>query len=233
MSRRLLRIGILLAALAPAPAVAQASASVVWVSDYRFRGHSMTNGDPALSVEIGLDDPSGFYFGANATGAVVKSSPKFVNFSENVGYAHRLNSGVTVDLGVVRSDYTEYFSGGRPAHLTEIYAGFQHKAVAAYLRYSPDYLRPDRQTLYGEIDVTAEPADAWRLTAHAGLLAEIAGPPRARHGRTSYDWKLGVIRQLGHFELGLAVSGGGPGRDYYQGYGHDRTAVVASLGWRL
>ena len=230
------RIGLCLAGPAllwAAPASAQLSGSVTVTSDHRFRGHSVASGEPAVIAELGLDGPSGFYLGALVTAAVVEDSPEFVNFSANLGYAHRISPRTTIDLGVVRSEYTEYFSGGRPAHFTEIYAGLQHRPVAAYIRYSPDYLRPGVETLYGELEASIEPAELWRLNAHFGLLVQIAGPLPDEHGRTSYDWKVGVERQLGRFDLGLAVSGGGPGPDYYRGIPHDRTAIVASLRWHL
>ena len=215
------------------PVRAQVAAAITLTSDERFRGHSITSGDPVLAVDLTYDDASGVYFGASATAAMVESSPQLVNFRENLGFAHRVATDETIDLGVVRSDYTEYYSGGRKAHFTEFYAGLRTRHFAAYLRYSPDYLWPGVETLYGEVEFATEPAPAWRLSAHFGVLAQIAGATPLPGRRTNYDWKIGLVRQEGPFDLGLDLSGGGPGPDYYQDRRHHRTAITASLRWNL
>ena len=226
-------LALALALFGSASASAQVVASVTLSNDVRFRGRSITDGEPAITADIGYDDRSGVYVAASATMALSGDGPEFVNFQENLGFAHRLGSGLTIDLGIVRSDYTQYYSGGRKAHFTEFYAGFRANRVTAYLRYSPDYFRPGVETLYGEINATIEPAQQWRLIAHAGALVQLAGPLPPEGDGVGYDWKLGLARDAGAFEFQLAVSGGGPGPDYRQGQRHDRTAVTASLTWTL
>lgn len=210
---------------------AQVAGSVALASDYRFRGHSISKGEPALTADLSYDDASGLYVGANVTADLEESSPELLNFSENAGFAHQLGTGPAVDVGFIRSDYTEYYSGGRKAHFTEVYAGVQARHFAAYVHYSPDYMSRNVEVLYGEVETAVEPAQGWRLNGHAGLLVRITSPPPAGGGRTNYDWEVGAARLIGHFELGLDLSGGGPGADYYQGRRHSRTALTGRVRW--
>jgi hypothetical protein len=78
-----------------------------------------------------------------------------------------------------------------------------------------------------------EPAPDWRLSAHAGAQVQLAGsvPPGTR--RAGYDWRIAAARRIDPFELQLALSGGGPARERYDGRLHDRTAVTVSLVWSL
>jgi uncharacterized protein (TIGR02001 family) len=223
----------LLLLLIPVAARAQVGASITLTSDARFRGHSVGRGEPAVTVDIAYDHPSGIYAGAAATAAIVEGEPRIVNVQADIGFVHRIDAGTSLDLGVVRSHYGEYSSSGHATHYTEVYAGVLVRQVAVYVRYSPDYFQPGVQTLYAEVDGVMEPAPDWRLTAHAGALTRIAGPAPPGASRTGYDWRVGAARRLGAFELQLALSGGGPMPEYYDGALHDRTAVTVSLVWSL
>lgn len=224
-----------LALLSPPPARAQVVASLTLSSDVRFRGRSVTDMAPAATVDLGYDDQSGIYVAANATAGFFATAPELVNFQENLGFAHRLGSGPTIDLGIVHSNYTEHYSGGENAHFTEVYAGLLTNHLTVYLHYSPDYFRPGVETLYGEVNAVIEPVPQWRLNAHVGALMQVAGPYPPDEARTGYDWKLGLTREMGHFELQVAVSGGGadPQSQYSEGQRQDRTAVTVSLTWNL
>mgnify|MGYP002393177745 CR=1 FL=1 len=212
-------------------ASAQLSTSVTLSSDVRFRGQSITDEHAAITADLGYDDPSGVYLAANSTTALVHGKVEPVNVQGNIGFAHRLASGPTIDIGVLRSDYREYYGGRDRTHFTEAYAGVLTNHFAFYLRYSPDFLRPGLRTLYGEINATTEVAARWHLSAHIGAQARLAGPPLA--AASGVDWKLGVARETGPFELQLAVSG----RSDTYGYRapSQRTApaaVTVSLTWR-
>lgn len=224
---------VVLGLLGSSPVEAQIAASVTLSSDVRFRGRSLSDGYPAVTADVGYDEQSGIYVAANATAAFSGNGPELANLQENVGFAHRLGSGPTIDLGVVRSDYAAPYGGREKAHYTEVYAGVLTNHLAAYLRYSPDYFRPGVETLYGEINAVVEPAQHWRLNAHAGALVQLAGPLPPGNDRVGYDWKVGLVREAGAFEFQLAVSGGGPDPDYREGRLQDRTAVTASLTWNL
>ena len=46
-----------------------------------------------------------------------------------------------------------------------------------------------------------------------------------------YDWRLAVVRQLGNVEVHAALSGGGPGKQFYYGERHSRTRLTAGASW--
>src|SRR5205809_7860424 len=64
-----LALGLGLAVLAAAgPAAAQLNASLGVVSDYRLRGVPLTQGRPAVTLDVGYDHSSGAYAGATVIG---------------------------------------------------------------------------------------------------------------------------------------------------------------------
>lgn len=218
------------ATIAAAPAHAQLAASIGVESDYRFRGISLTDRRPAATVQIAYDDPSGIYANVSGIGALGRDGPRFVGVLGNVGYARRIGPKLYVDGGIVRSEYEAPYRRRRSRHYTEAYVGLGYDRFIARLSYSPDYFHPDAETLYGEVEAAIQPAPEWRLNAHVGTLVYLRSPYYLRH-TTYYDWRVGASRQLGNVEVHAALSGGGPGKDYYGGYPRSRTALTAGASW--
>jgi uncharacterized protein (TIGR02001 family) len=213
-------------------ALAQASAAITITSDQRFRGRSISNGDPAITLNLSYDHASGFYLGAAATAAIEDSEPKVINVQGNIGFVHRLAAGPSLDIGVVHSHYGQYSSIGREAHYTEFYAGVLDRRVAFYIHYSPDYIQPGVATVYAELNGVIEPGRDWRLTAHIGTLTRVAGPGPPGSSSFGYDWRIAASHQLaGPLELEVALSGGGPMEERYANALHNRTAFTVSLTW--
>jgi len=174
---------------------------------------------------VGYDDTSGFYLGAAATAVITGGDIGVLNVQGNVGFAKRVTPSLTLDVGVLRSQYT-YRLRTRPAHYTEFYAGLSHHGLSARVYYSPDYLTSGVGTLYGELDFAFSPADKWQLSAHAGKLVFVANRPAFAPRLGNYDWRVGVSRELGRFSAHAAMVGGGPGQEYYGGERHKRVALV-------
>jgi len=208
------------------PAQAQVAGSITLESDYRYRGHSLSSGEPVATASLDYDDSSGFFIDGSATGVLGGDRPGLLGVQGNIGYATRLNSKLSMDLGVLRTQYTSSYTGDRAAHYTELYLGFTRRSLSSRVYFSPDYFRGGISTLYGEIEGTIEPVRKWHLTAHVGGLLYLNRPAPYALRRDQYDWRLGVSRQLGTFELHLNLSSGGPGSDYYRGELRSRTAVV-------
>lgn len=131
-----------------------------------------------------------------------------------------------MDMGVVHSRYTKYFSGGRAADYTEAYVGLITDHFSSHIHYSPDYFRRGVSTIYADVEGVVGPASNWRLNAHFGVLTQTSGPRPPGAARSHYDWRLGIARQAGAFDMQLALTGGGPGHDYYDGRAHSRNALV-------
>lgn len=208
------------------PAGAQVAGSIALESDYRYRGHSLSSGRPVVTANLDYDDKSGFFVDGSVTGVLSGERPGVLGFQGNIGYAARLSSKLSIDMGVLRSQYTRSYTGDRAAHYTELYLGLTRRRLSSRVYFSPDYFHSGISTLYGEIEGVIDPARNWHLTAHVGGLVYLSRPAPYGNRRDQHDWRLGVSRQLGAFELHLNLSGGGPGPDYYGGEPRRRTALV-------
>ena len=214
------------------PAFGQVSGSVDIESDYRLRGYSLSAGQPVATAQIGYDDDSGVYLNLSATGEIGHDDPLFLGVQGNIGYVRRLNQKLSIDGGVTRSQYRSPDRNSRSHNYTEVYLGLASDPFSARIYYSPDYFRPDVSTLYGEVEATFRPAKHWRLNGHLGSLIYLSTPARYIPGREArYDWRVGVSRELGSFDLHAALSGGGPGKEYYSGELHSKIAQTAGASW--
>ena len=214
------------------PAPAEVGAAVSVANDLRFRGYSLSAGRPVGTFDLAYDDPSGVYLSLSGI-AVAEDGVKPLGVQLGGGYARRLSSGTTLDLGIVHSNYSHYSSEGTGNSYTEIYAGIGRKALSGRLSFSPHYFNYGTWTVYGEVNGTVSPARKLQLNGHVGVLVPVRDSAGGGAQRTQYDWSLGAARQFGRASARIAVSGGGPGRDFYHEYHHGRTAIVASLSYAL
>jgi uncharacterized protein (TIGR02001 family) len=125
----------------PAPAAAQVGAVVSIFSDDRFRGYSLSEARPVGILDLSYDAPNGLY--GTLSGSVVASRHdglQPLRFAINGGYARRLRSGLTLDLGAVHSRYSEYSGIASDRYYTEVYAGVAGKLLGARISLSPDYI---------------------------------------------------------------------------------------------
>ena len=210
------------------PAQAQVAGTIAFASDDRLRGHSLSGGYRVVTAELSYDDRSGVYLDAAVTG-VSGDRPGLLGVQGNIGYAKRLSPDLTMDIGVLRSNYTSSFSGEHPVHYTEAYVGLTRRWLSSRLSFSPDYFSQGASILYGEIEAVAEPFPKLQLSAHLGGLTYLSTPLSYGSRRNKYDWRLGVSGQSHAIEMHLALSGGGPGPDYYSGQPRARTALVVGV----
>jgi uncharacterized protein (TIGR02001 family) len=206
------------------PAAAQFAARVGIDSDYRLRGYSLTNDHPALSAQFSYDHRSGFY--ASLLGLQeLGGDSHFLGVIGSAGYAKRLNSNVSVDVGAVRSQIRPAADYRLGFDYTEFYAGTYVGPVTARVSYSPDYRSPGQSTVYGEVEAGFEPGTDWRLSGHAGMLVYLNSSGIYQGGETHRDWRLSVAREFGAAEIHAALSGGGPST--YFGYRlHKKVALT-------
>ena len=219
-------LALLLATVIGSPARAQVALGLAVESDYRFRGYSLSAGRPTAALNLAYDDPSGLYLNGSLIGFHRRDGPDLLGYQANIGYARRLGPIVSVDAGLVHSQYRfPYYGRTRSRSYTEAYVAAHVRDFTARVFYSPHYFRDGVSTVYGEVEAAYQPSPNWRLNAHAGVLTYLATPAYF-DSRTSYDWRLSASRQFGAAEVHAAVSGGGPGEDYYDGRAHDRTALT-------
>ena len=223
---------MLLASGFASPAAAQIGADLSIESDERFRGRSLSAGQPVAALDLSYDHDSGLYAGGAATTVATKDDgPQLLSLQGYAGYARRLTRTMSLDLGVTTTHYTSYFSGDRAAGYTEAYVGVIAGPISAHLRYAPDYFSSHVSTLYGEIDGVLKPSDNWRLKGHFGALTEVRSPSNRAGGGQHYDWRVGVSRLIGHLDVHLSYDDAAPGGDYYDGRPHKGGGVTVGASY--
>jgi uncharacterized protein (TIGR02001 family) len=215
---------------AAAPVAAQQiSGSASIESDFRLRGYSVSGGRPVASARIGLDSDPGLYVDGSASVVLAKGADaRFLGYQVDAGFAKRLDDFWTLDLGIAHNQFDAPYRGGFSYDYTEGYAGVTRGPVSAYVFVSPNYYRHGIWTVYGQLEGSVSPAPDWRLTAHLGSLKYLYKPETyVFRAKTQYDWRVAVMREFGSVEVHAALSGGGPGRQFYYGSTHSRTALTA------
>jgi uncharacterized protein (TIGR02001 family) len=184
------------------PADAQVRGGVSLDSDDRRRGVSISGGRPALGVNAAYDAANGLYLGGSAAFRdTTQGGAKLFNDVEYIGYAARLTTGQSWDVGLRSQQITFYTDQERSVRYTELYAGLSNANLSAHVYYSPDYFAKSASAAYLEVDGALHPAENWRLFGHAGVLTPLGGQ---RGRRERYDPKAGVARDFRAFELHLA-----------------------------
>jgi uncharacterized protein (TIGR02001 family) len=227
----------LLPLLAAAPAAAQegappaetphgldASGGVTLLSDYRFRGVSRSDGDPALQGQLTLTLPGGLYAGARGTTLKGQPSGADAELDLYAGYGAELGLGTSFDAGVM---YYAFPGGRGPTGYFEPYASLSHTLgpveATVGAKYAPSQRAiggQDSLYLFGEVEAGI-PATPVTLTAQAGW--QDAGAL----GRY-WNWSLGGRYAIGPVEAGLRYVDTDlaplPGQ---------RGGIVASIGFRF
>lgn len=214
------------------PAAAQISAAGSIFTDDRYRGYTLSEGRPVGILDLYYDDPTGFY--GTASGKLVASKREGVRplgLVLNAGYAKRLSSGLTIDVGATHSAYSEYSDRAAARSYTEAYAGLSGKFLTARVYFSPDYLKGG--TVYGELNANAEIATKLSLSGHAGLLVPLGDSGHGYAYRREFDWRIGIARQFGPVTLQAAWTGVSPGQNLYRYGCHPREALVLGLTYAL
>ena len=223
----------------PAQGAFDVSGEVGLLSDYRFRGVSRSDEDPAGRVALTLSHASGLYAGARAItlkgiDGFRARDPGFgdlgdVEFDLYAGYGTELGRGFSLDGGAL---YYLFAGGNGPTDYVEPYASLSYLIGPVELtggaKYAPSQRaigNEDMLYLFAQADVSI-PFRPWRLTAQLG---------HQDWGRFGdyWTWSLGVEHQLrlGSLpaaQIGLSYVdtslGNTPGAD---------AGIVASLGFRF
>ncbi|GAB2868693.1 hypothetical protein GCM10027277_42220 [Pseudoduganella ginsengisoli] len=170
---------------------AQLSGSAGIVSNYLYRGVSLSSDQPAPRVAINYDGAEGWYAGGQVAdarlGGATHRSAQWLGYA---GYAQQTASGISWEAGVSRYAFPQ-----RPGwHFNELYGGVVLDNVSARISYAPDYLGMHTRTWYGEISGGTElpelPAMRLRAFWHVGYLGSIRAAPGSMIGR--YDARIGV-----------------------------------------
>lgn len=228
-------------ALAATPALADetdppsdvtVTGSVALVTDYRFRGLSLSGGDFAVQGSVNVNHSSGFYAGAWASS--LEDSPVYGNAELDVyaGWTGEIASGVTADVGLL---YYVYPNGNvGDANVFEPYASISGslgpataKVGVAYA-WKQDSLGGD-DNLYLYTDWTlGVPNTPVSVAAHLGYTDGALSPKVLTAAGTGggWDYSLGASYAVTK-NLSASVSYVGVDGTSVDSLSND--AVVASL----
>lgn len=202
LTHGLAAVALSLTALA---AHAEITGTVSAVSDYNFRGISLSSNDPALQGSLDYAHDSGFYAGAWASNIDYGDDyDGNIEVDLYAGFAGEFAEGFGYDVGLVVYTYPDssgdaFDQTSEIKNYPEIYAGLTYKWFELKQWYTNDYSGTDLDAFYTEGNATFElPAD-FGLTAHVGYNYGDA------FDDTEYmDYSIGVTYTLGHFDLGLS-----------------------------
>ena len=232
------------AALAASPAIADdsvgpapvsVSGSVTVVSDYRFRGVSLSGGDPAIQGGVTVSHDSGVYVGTWASSIDDGGTDVFGDAEVDLfgGWSGNVAEGIGLDVGLLYYAYPGN-AKGIDAELFEPYATLsgQLGPVEAKLgvNYAWDQTALAGDNLYVHTELSSGiPTTPLTLSAHLGYTdGSLAPTLLAGTGDDSaFDWSLGASATvLGKLTFGVSYVGvEGPS---IKGITDD--AVVVSLG---
>lgn len=188
---------LLLPLLGMAGAAAQTSGSVALQSDYRFRGLSLSDGQPSAQLGLNYDHPQGWYAGAQAACANLRERD-LAQLTVYGGMARRLASGWSWEAGASASR----FSRAHDSDYGEWYAGLASERLGVRLYVSPHYFGRDLRTAYAEANGFYPLHDKLKLVAHGGVLRYL--PRDGADLPARYDARLGLAQSLDDWNVQLA-----------------------------
>jgi uncharacterized protein (TIGR02001 family) len=210
-------------------ASAQFSGSVAVVSDYRYRGVSLSDERPAAQLGLVYDGAEGWYAGTFVStvdlGFYHSRGVQAIGFA---GYASRLPSGLSLEAG---ADYAIVTATPRYEY-SEVYAGFAYRNVSGRLYFSPHYFGQDAAAVYAELDFSQPLVDNLRLFAHLGVLSSTANGYYGSSSGPLLDGAIGLGIDWQGFRLQLSIVGVDHSTGAYatNGFGR-RSGAVASLSY--
>lgn len=214
--------GAILTAMAATPGFAadsggpEISANVALASDYRFRGISQTNRDPAIQGGFDYAHDSGIYLGTWASNVSFTSGGTEIDVYG--GWGTDLSENVALDLGVLYYAYPsdKFTSEDARADYVEFYGSLGFYGATVGLNYSPKYTYDTGKYWYFYGDYSLPIGDAFSLDAHVGLnqfkgdnLNSFLGtdPDYSRHGKNYVDYSISGTASVAGVDLTLAYVG--------------------------
>lgn len=217
------------------------SGNATIINDYRFRGYTQTNFQPAIQVGVDLTHTSGFYLGnwnSNVASSLFPGGNIEMDFYG--GWKKEIGHGVTFDVGVLQytypgSDASGTGSGGGPYANTDLYVGLGYGPFTFKYSYTPtNFFRAPNSagTMYFDAGANFDLGDGWGIQAHLGwqtLKNQVNANGDPINGYL--DYKLGVTKNLSGWVLGVAMVGA-TANNWYQtnnGLNAGRIGVLASV----
>lgn len=221
-------LALLVAMLLAGEVRAQLSASATAVTDYRFRGISLSDRRLALQGSVAFDHPAGFFAGLFASTVDFGASNARIEAFGQAGYARRVDADLSWELGA--GYYSYYGSGGTSdRNYAEGFVGVTWRTLNARVSYAPDYFNGGTRATYVEVNASHALSERTALFAHVGVTY-LAGSSTPAPSRSRVDTRFGVSvdLQVVSLELG-AVATDIPGDECPGGRNRCKPGVVVAI----
>ncbi len=213
-------------------AVAEVSGHVALLSDYRYRGESLTDGRPALQAAVNYDHSSGLFLGALASTVRIDPAVSGLGAQLYAGYARSLVERASWDIGVVTYLFPHTLLVQRGYDYTEAFVGASYDTVNARLYYSDDYFGAGGKAVYLEVNAFRPVNERVALTGHLGYLdhRQTRQPLAGGQDHSQLDFKAGIAIDVTGFTLELSIVGTNAPHDACPpGTGHCNTTGLVSV----
>ena len=179
-------------------AVAEDSGHVALLSDYRYRGESLTDGRPALQAGVNFDYSSGVFVGALASTVRIDPAVSGLGAQLYAGYTRSFSDRASWEIGVVTYLFprTSNTLAERGYDYSETFIGASYDTVNARFYYSNDYFGAGSRAVYLEVNALRPLDERVALTGHVGYLD---------HGQTLQSLAGGQAHSLFDFKAGIAI----------------------------
>jgi uncharacterized protein (TIGR02001 family) len=189
------------------PSVAEISGNVALTTDYRFRGISQTDRDPAIQGGFDWAHDSGFYLGTWGSNVDLASDLELDYYT---GFANNINDNIAYDVGFV---YYDYPGDGANQEYWEIYAGLSGDVgpvgLSGKVYYSNDFFAESGTAFYYDLGASYGLPYDIGLSGHFGYQTIDDGSIKDAgffsSDEDSYkDWSIGVSRSFMGVDLDLS-----------------------------
>ena len=189
------------------------SGNVALTTDYRFRGVSLSGGDPAIQGGIDLGHESGFYVGTWASS--IDGGPAYGELEVDfyAGYSKEFDNGLTVDGGLLYYVYpTEDIDANVNYFEPYASAGFAlgpaSATVGVAYAWDQDSLGGDNLYLYSDLEAGL-PGTGITLSGHLGYTDGVLAPPllAGTLDDTGLDYSIGASASYGILSFGVSYVG--------------------------
>jgi uncharacterized protein (TIGR02001 family) len=210
---------------------AQVTGSATLVTDYRFRGVSLSDDQPAAQLALGYDLPGTGWYAGGLMSTVRIETQRGEQLLAYAGFAQRLTPNLSWEAGV---SYTRFTTHESYAY-AEAYAGLTYKQLVARVYYAPNYFNAGDPVLYAELNDSRTLVGKWYVFAHLGysrLNGYVADYHTSRF-RSDIKTGLGLALAPCDIRLSWSTAHGAPNGiyGYPTGAGATRDAWILSVSY--
>ncbi|GLQ45337.1 exported protein [Dyella lipolytica] len=210
---------------------AQVTGSATLVSDYRFRGVSLSDDRPSAQLAFDYDLPASGWYAGGVMSTVRLDPTQAAQLLGYAGFAQRLLPDLSWEAGV---RYTG-FTGHESYAYAETYVGLTYKQLVGRVYYAPDYFNAGYPALYAELNDSHTLSGPWYVFGHVGYLRRGGDVADDHVSRFRSDIRMGVGLALAPCDMQLSWSTVYGANNYVFGYpasaGVTRNAWIVSISY--